>query len=120
MLLHAEAPLTCAQVREGLPDHAGLAYTTVMTTLHRLHEKGAVAREPAGRAFAYRLAVDGPSLHSRTAARRMRTLLAGPSDRREVLSHFVADLDPQDEATLRALLAPEPDQVVEPPTGRST
>ena len=32
-----------------------LAYTTVMTTLARLHDKHAVTRSPRGRAYAYSL-----------------------------------------------------------------
>jgi len=43
--------LTPAQVLAELG--GGLAYTTVMTTLARLHGKGALTRERAGRTFAY-------------------------------------------------------------------
>ena len=45
-LAAAGRPLAPAEVLAELG--GGLAYTTVMTTLSRLHAKGAVSREPAG------------------------------------------------------------------------
>ena len=47
----AENPLTPREVQHALGE--GLAYNTVQTILTRLHAKGAVQREPAGRAHAY-------------------------------------------------------------------
>ena len=67
----AGRPMTPAEVRDALGGE--LAYTTVMTVLARLHEKGATTRSRAGRAFAYRLAADDAEL----TARRMRRLLPG-------------------------------------------
>lgn len=55
-LAAAGRPLTVAEVLADIGD--GLAYTTVMTALSRLHAKGALSRESAGRAFAYSLAAD--------------------------------------------------------------
>jgi predicted transcriptional regulator len=49
--------MTPAQVQAELGGQ--LAYTTVMTTLSRLHRKGAIERSPAGRGFRYSL-VGGP------------------------------------------------------------
>ena len=49
-LWSAPAALTTAEVVEAL--NSGLAYTTVQTILTRLHGKGAVEREQAGRARA--------------------------------------------------------------------
>jgi predicted transcriptional regulator len=44
-----------ATVREVLEELAGdVAYTTVMTMMVRLHERGLLSREPAGRGFRYR------------------------------------------------------------------
>src|SRR5439155_1537435 len=55
-LAAAHEPMTPAQVR----DHLGrdLAYTTVMTVLARLSDKGLVTRERVGRAYAYRAVRD--------------------------------------------------------------
>jgi predicted transcriptional regulator len=76
-----------------------------MTTLSRLHAKGAVSRAPAGRGFAYEL-VGGPAdAQASMTARRMLALLHGGGDRAGVLSRFVADLSPEDEQMLSDLLA---------------
>ena len=97
----AARPMTPAEVLESLG--SGLAYTTVMTTLTRLYEKGALSREASGRAFAYRLSGDPSSVAANVTAHQMHRLLAG-ADREQVLSRFIADLQPGDEALLMDLL----------------
>jgi predicted transcriptional regulator len=94
----AESPMTPEEVRQAVGDD--LAYTTVLTILVRLQEKGAVRREPRGRAFAYSPVLDEAGL----VARRMRTLLDAEQDRDGVLSRFVSALQPKDAAALRAAL----------------
>lgn len=42
-----------ATVRDLEPGFAGVAYTTLMTTLDRLYRKGVLAREKEGRRFVY-------------------------------------------------------------------
>jgi predicted transcriptional regulator len=91
------------EVRAELGDQ--LAYTTVMTTLSRLHAKGAVSRAPAGRGFAYELRGGPADAQASMTARRMLALLQGGGDRAGVLSRFVADLSPEDEQLLSDLLA---------------
>lgn len=82
-------------------DHLGgsLAYTTVMTTLSRLHEKGAVTRESSGRTFSYALAD-----RSSVQARAMRRTLDTATDRERVLARFLDELDPGDVPVLLRLL----------------
>lgn len=80
-----------------------LAYTTVVTILTRLHEKGAVTREKQGRSFAYAPVEDEAGL----AARRMGKLLDAHGDHARVLARFVSHLSDADERTLRALLDDE-------------
>ena len=92
-----------AEVRDRLP--ATLAYTTVLTALSRLHDKGALGREPAGRAFAYSLPADPATVDASMTARRMSRLLDAGNDRAGVLARFVADLSPADEQVLAELLA---------------
>ena len=82
----------------------GLAYTTVMTTLTRLHGKGALTREPTGRAYAYSLAGSLDAIPASLTAGRMRRLLDAGEDRAGVLARFVADLSPDDERLLTELL----------------
>lgn len=43
-----------ARVRDLQPSFSDIAYTTLMTTLDRLHRKGVLERILDGRAFAYR------------------------------------------------------------------
>ena len=82
-----------------------LAYTTVMTTLTRLHDKGALTRELSGRAYAYRLTGDRAEVGASVTAHRMRRLLDAGEDRAGVLARFVATLSPSDERLLADLLA---------------
>ena len=90
--------MTPAQVR----DHLGrdLAYTTVMTVLARLAEKGLVTRERVGRAYAYRAVQDEAEI----TARQMQRLLDTGDDRAAVLSRFVGVLSDDDEQLLIELL----------------
>lgn len=92
-------PLTARQVREQLP--GDLAYTTVLTILSRLYDKGMLVRHREGRGYAYAPARDEAS-HT---ARRMRSLLEGGSDREAVLARFVSELSAQDEHVLHQLLS---------------
>jgi predicted transcriptional regulator len=77
-----------------------LAYTTVMTTLARLHAKGMVDRVKSGRAYAYS-PVKRADEH---AAQAMTDVLSRGGDKAAVLSHFVESLAPREEALLRQLL----------------
>ncbi|MFI7033634.1 BlaI/MecI/CopY family transcriptional regulator [Microbispora rosea] len=101
-LIAAGRPLTPGEV---LAEMGGkLAYTTVMTTLARLHKRGLAEREPSGRAYAYRPAADPVVAQSIAVAAQMRRLLGTGGDRAGVLAHFVADLGPEDERLLTELL----------------
>ncbi|WP_395570631.1 BlaI/MecI/CopY family transcriptional regulator [Streptomyces sp. BK79] len=96
-LRDADGPATAGWVQERLG--GDLAYTTVITILTRLLEKGAVSRERAGRSFAWT-----PADRAGLAARKMREVLDAESDRAAVLAGFVTGLDPDDERLLRDLL----------------
>ena len=98
----AGRPMTAADVLAGLGNV--LAYTTVMTTLSRLYDKGVLSRVLIGRAYVYELATTVEGVDSSTTARQMRRLLEGRDDRAGVLARFVADLDPEDERVLASLL----------------
>ncbi|WP_433042869.1 BlaI/MecI/CopY family transcriptional regulator [Dactylosporangium sp. CS-033363] len=101
LLWAAGDPLSPAQVQQRLD--RDLAYNTVQTILTRLLEKGQVRRRVnlnGGRGHEYFPAED----QAAAAAKRMRAVLDGPSDRRAVLRQFTADLEPADAELLRALL----------------
>lgn len=99
----ASAPLSVSEVLpmlDGAP-----AYTTVMTTLARLADKGALQRIRDGRAYRYQLAAPADAVDSAVTARRMGKLLGLGADRAGVLARFVDELDPQEERLLQQLLA---------------
>ena len=96
-LAAADTPLIPAQVLAELG--GDLAYTTVMTTLVRLHEKGAVTRERVGRAYAYT-----PADTATVTARRMHRVLDSGEDRENVLARFLDELDPDEVPVLARLL----------------
>ncbi|MFF5284116.1 BlaI/MecI/CopY family transcriptional regulator [Streptomyces sp. NPDC013171] len=104
VLRGAAEPVPVAWVQERLG--GGLAYTTVITILTRLHAKGAVARERAGRSFVWTAVADEAGL----AALRMRKVLDAETDREAVLASFVTALSPNDERLLRELLADVPEE----------
>ncbi|MFJ8592367.1 BlaI/MecI/CopY family transcriptional regulator [Streptomyces sp. NPDC093598] len=95
----ADGPLTAREVRDRLP--GDLAYTTVLTILSRLYDKGMLIRHREGRGYAYEPGRDEAS-HT---AERMRTLLERGSDREAVLARFVSELSEHDERLLHRLLA---------------
>lgn len=96
---HAE-PMTVRQVLDELNRRRSppLAYTTVMTTLSRLAEKGAVIREPQGRGYAYQPAGHDP------AALAVRSVLSDYGD--AAIARFVEQVgtDPEQRRRLRRLL----------------
>ena len=97
-LWSADSHLTPGEVQRSLGRE--LAYTTVMTTLARLHSKGMADRIKRGRAYAYRPAqrLDEHTAHA------MNQVLSRGGDRAAVLTHFVESLAPEEEALLRQLL----------------
>ncbi len=97
-LQRAGSALSPGEVRERIG--GGLAYTTVVTILSRLHAKGLLSRQKAGRVYRYVPVADQPGL----AARRMARVLDEESDREAVLARFVSTLSDRDEALLRRML----------------
>lgn len=77
------------------------AYTTVMTVLGRLVDKGLVERVEEGRGHVYRAAGDPDEL----TAQAIRSLLSATQDPKVALAHFVEGLDdPELVAELAAVL----------------
>lgn len=99
-------PMTAAEVQAELS--SDLAYTTVLTTLTRLHAKQALSRSPRGRAFAYELVGDVSGAAASVTAHQMHKLLDAGPDRAGVLTRFVDRLDGDTEHLLRSLLSEQP------------
>ena len=102
VLRAAGTPLSPGQVRERLAaqEQGELSYSTVVTIVSRLHAKGRLARERAGRGF-----VNTPLDAASLAAGQMSRALDGDADHRAVLSRFVSGLSGRDARLLRRLLA---------------
>ncbi|GAA4617274.1 BlaI/MecI/CopY family transcriptional regulator [Actinoallomurus liliacearum] len=104
LLQSSPQALTPGEVLQSLGDD--LSYSTVVTVLSRMFDKGLLTRGKQGRAYAYAPVADAHGL----TARRMRQVLESDSDREAVLTRFVEDLPARDEQLLRQLLGGLPDQ----------
>jgi predicted transcriptional regulator len=93
---------TEASVRDVLQEFPQSAYTTVMTTMERLHRKGALLRRKGGRAFLYRPAETREALESSLVASAIEPLLTGASAQ-PILSCFVEEVSRRDERLLDEL-----------------
>jgi predicted transcriptional regulator len=91
-------PLTPGEVQDQLGGQ--LAYTTVMTVLTRLWEKGIVTREQNGRSYAYSPVISESDLSSE----RLGAILDSAADRRGALAGFVGRLGKRDISELRKIL----------------
>lgn len=91
--------LTVRQVGERL--NAELAYTTVMTLLSRLYDKGHLERRLEGRAWAYRPVLS----RGEHAARAMAAALHDTDDHADALLRFIAHLTPEEQQALRRRLS---------------
>jgi predicted transcriptional regulator len=93
-----------ATVRDLEPAFAGVAYTTLMTTLDRLHKKGVLEREKAGRRFSYRPRLTRDQLLSSVAGEALAAILGSrAADLRPMVSFFVDAVRREDKDVLDAL-----------------
>jgi predicted transcriptional regulator len=97
-----DGPMSPSEVQAELP--GPLAYTTVMTTLARMHAKRALTRTQRGRGYVYDLPDSPDTAQASMAAFHMQRVLDGEPDRAGVLAQFVANLDDTDEQMLKQLL----------------
>lgn len=97
-LWDASEPLTGRELLQRLSPPA-LAYTTLMTVLSRLVEKGLVTRTGTGRSHRYKAAGSSSEL----TAQAIRRMVASADDTAVVFTHFVESLD--DPALLEELAA---------------
>ena len=69
-ILWAEGPATVGEVVQALPADAPLAYSTVLTTLRILEQKGYLRHEKRGRAYVYHPVIERSEAR-RSALRHM-------------------------------------------------
>jgi predicted transcriptional regulator len=91
---------TVREIFDELAAEREIAYTTVMSTMDNLHNKGWLAREKDGKAYRY-----WPTLtREEHSARLMREALDAGGSPELVLNHFVEQIDAEESARLRAAL----------------
>jgi predicted transcriptional regulator len=91
---------TVRDIFDELTAEREIAYTTVMSTMDNLHNKGWLAREKDGKAYRY-----WPTLtREQHSARLMRAALDGGGRSELVLNHFVEQIGPEESERLRAAL----------------
>ena len=97
----AATPITGHDVIAVLDATHNTAYTTVVTVLERLRDKGMLTRFRDGRSYRYQAVVADEEY----AASLMNQVLNGSSNRSGALLRFAGTLDEAEVAALRAALA---------------
>ena len=102
-LWHGGAPAT---VRDLAPRFDGVAYTTLMKTMDRLHRKGVLLREKAGRRFSYQPRCSRETLLQDLAGDALAAILGSRgAELRPMVSFFVDAVQREDRDVLDALAA---------------
>jgi BlaI family penicillinase repressor len=101
-VLWERGPSTVADVRDQVEDE--LAYTTVLTILRTLEEKGHIGHEEEGRAYRYHSLVERGEARVSAVGHITDKLFAGRTEL--LLTHLVSDQDVSEDALarIRALL----------------
>lgn len=95
---------SAGSVRDLQPDFPDIAYTTLMTTLDRLHRKGVLDRTKKSRAFYYIPRLSRPQFESERAAIALRLALSqDQAALRPLLSFFVDAVGDRDRELLDEL-----------------
>ena len=91
-------------VRDLHPQFQGVAYTTLMTTLDRLHRKGVLDREKSGRAYLYRPRQTREALLSGLAGEALAAVFGTrAAELKPIISFFVETVSRDDHEALAAL-----------------
>lgn len=97
-----DSPCSVREVHEKLAESRQIAYTTVMTVMSRLAEKGLLERQQEGRAYMYIPTCSREQFCSETIGTVVQGLLGGFGE--PVLSQFVDTVGAQDTAKLDELI----------------
>ena len=100
-LWSADGPRTVREVLDGLRINRNLAYTTVLSTMGNLLDKGYLTRVSEGRAHRYQSTLS----RAEYAARLMREAMARGGDADLVLLRFVGELAEDQQTRLKDALA---------------
>ena len=91
-------PVTVREVLEDLQRERSIAYTTVMTVLDNLHQKGWVRREAEGRAYRY----EAVSTRAAYAAALMNDAWSQSDNPAAALVAFFSMMSPEQRESLQA------------------
>ncbi|MFI7101729.1 BlaI/MecI/CopY family transcriptional regulator [Streptomyces sp. NPDC050161] len=107
-------PVTVREVLEDLQKERSIAYTTVMTVLDNLHQKGWVRREAEGRAYRY----EAVSTRAAYSAALMNEAWSTSDNQAAALVAFFGMMSPEQRHALRDAVrmvqADEPDEPGDP------
>jgi predicted transcriptional regulator len=92
-----------ASVRDLTPDFPDIAYTTLMTTLDRLHRKGVLDREKHGRAFVYRPRMTRSEFDSARAGNAVREAIKNGGSLAPLASYLIDAVGDRDRELLNEL-----------------
>lgn len=99
--LSRRGPSTVRDIVDALPKRDAPAYTTVMTVLGRLHDKGLATREKHGKGYLYRSRYTPEELRDRMARHLVGELVDDFGD--VALAHFATALDGVDRRRLEKI-----------------
>ncbi|MEV0403085.1 BlaI/MecI/CopY family transcriptional regulator [Actinoallomurus sp. NPDC050550] len=101
-------PVAVRDVVDDLQKDRTIAYTTVLTVMDKLHKKGWLRREKAGRGHLYEPLVSRETY----TARLMRSALATSNNQAAAFVHFLSELSSDEAQALQAamrIVSPEKD-----------
>jgi predicted transcriptional regulator len=107
-IVWARDEVTVRQVWSALQPQRPLAYTTVMTVMSRLAQKGVLVVRKQGKTYYYRAAATADEFVSQRAQRAVENVLANFGD--VAVAHFLRNLervDPERLAALQTLIEEE-------------
>ena len=99
------SPITVKDVQATIRPRRKLAYTTVMTIMHRLFQKGFLSRKLRSRTHYYEPAVAYATVREAEVRRVVQEFFAGSSDR---LIDFLEESDGHEPAVERLMVQPPP------------
>jgi len=109
-ILWKNGPSPVREVRDALKDFRDLAYTSVMTILNIMVEKGYVQRAKVGNSYAYRACLDRESTERDMVRDLVERVFDGSAA--AAMLHLIetADIDDAELERLRALIRRKEDQ----------
>ena len=87
----AEKPVSVSDILKVLSKKRTIAYTTAMTIMGRLTQKGLLKRTSSGRAYAYKPAYSKDTFLSRISRQFIKNFTANFGD--TAIAHFIDELD---------------------------